>query len=79
MSEKSKLLDGIPKGNFRVIEVDPISGREFLEGDYAKKEEAFRIADEKNKERRKAMGNVRYVYDDTGECIRRPLDVDVAA
>ena len=79
MSGKSKLLDGIPKGNFRVIEVDPISGAEFLEGDYESQEEAFTITDEKNKKRREAMGNVRYVYDDTGECVRRPLDVDVAA
>ncbi|HVV15448.1 MAG TPA: hypothetical protein VHD55_03565 [Candidatus Paceibacterota bacterium] len=60
----------IPKGKTRVIGCDLFDRSDYLVGDYHKREDAFKIADEKNRARTGSMDDVYYVYDDTGKYIR---------
>ncbi len=59
-----------PAAKFRVIGVDLFSHEDYLVGDYDSKEEAFKIADERNMKRRGTMDDVYYVYDERGTYIR---------
>ena len=59
-----------PPGKTRVIGVDLFSHEDYLKGDYDTPEEAFKVADEKNKKRTGSMDDVYYVYDDQGHYIR---------
>jgi hypothetical protein len=60
----------IPKGKFRVIIVDLFDHDSYLYKDYDTQEEAFSIADKKNKKRTGEMDCIFYVYNDKGEYIR---------
>lgn len=59
-----------PVGKFRVIGIDLFSHEDYLIADCASEQEAFGVADEKNKERENTMGDVYYVYDDEGNFLR---------
>ena len=65
-----ELRRGIPTGKTRVIYVDLFSSEDGIVGDYDKREDAFKIADENNRERTGSMDTVYYVYDDKGNYIR---------
>jgi hypothetical protein len=66
----SKLISGIPSGKTRVIGVDLFAFEEYLVKDCDTREEAFAIADEKNKNRQGSLYDVYYVYNECGEYIR---------
>jgi hypothetical protein len=66
----SKLISGIPSGKTRVIGVDLFAFEEYLVKDCDTREEAFTLADEKNKNRQGQMYDVYYVYNEGGEYIR---------
>ena len=66
----SKLITGIPSGKTRVIGVDLFAFEEYLVKDCDTREEAFAIADEKNKNRQGSLYDVYYVYNECGEYIR---------
>lgn len=51
-----------PKGQFRVICVDTFDGGDWVQGDFATREEAVNVARSKGGEMLRA-----YVYDDTGK------------
>lgn len=59
-----------PAGKTRVIGLDLFDLADYLVGDYDTQEEAFRIADERNKKRSGSMDDVYYVYNDQGQYIR---------
>ncbi|OGG76329.1 hypothetical protein A2950_01325 [Candidatus Kaiserbacteria bacterium RIFCSPLOWO2_01_FULL_55_19] len=55
-----------PKGKTRVIGVDLFDHEHYLIKDCDTQNEAFNLADKKNKERTGSMDDVLYVYDDEG-------------
>jgi hypothetical protein len=59
-----------PAGKFRVIGVDLFSHEDYLVDDYNSRDEAFKVADERNMKRTGSMDDVYYVYDDRGTYIR---------
>ena len=71
----TELRKGIPKGKTRVIGIDLFSHEDYIVKDCDTVEEAFKLADDTNKERKGAMDGVYYVYDDTGKYIRGAVAV----
>ena len=65
-----EIIKNIPTGKIRVIGVDLFSYEDYLVKDCDTQEEAFKLADEKNKKRTGSMDNVLYVYDDQGNYLR---------
>jgi hypothetical protein len=66
----TELRKSIPNGKTRVIGCDLFDHTDYLVGDYDKREDAFKIADENNCARTGSMDDVYYVFDDTGKHIR---------
>ena len=59
-----------PAAKFRVVGVDLFSHEDYLVGNYDSQEEAFKIADENNTQRKGSLDDIYYVYDDRGTYIR---------
>ncbi len=59
-----------PAGKTRVIMVGFLDRCNYLVGDYASRDYAFRVADDHNTKRSGPMDDAYYVYDDAGRCIR---------
>ncbi len=59
-----------PAGKTRVVGVDLFNHEDYLVGDYDTPEEAFRVSDERNIERKDVMDDVYYVYSDEGRLVR---------
>ena len=64
------LRSNIPAGKTRVIYVDLFSHEDGVVKDCDTQDEAFELADERNKQRSGSMDTVYYVYDDKGNYIR---------
>lgn len=72
----TELRTNVPKGKFRVIRVDPLSGDDFPTGDdHDTKESAFVLADTHNAKRVCETQDVYYVYDHEGDLLRGWKDV----
>jgi hypothetical protein len=59
-----------PVGKFRLVVVDLFSHEDYVMADYESREEAFKVADEYNRERTGSLDDVYYVYDDQGRYVR---------
>lgn len=66
----TKLRSGIPAGKTRVIGCDLFDHSDYLVKDCDTKDEAFKLADDHNRQRTGSMSDVYYVYDDTGTYLR---------
>ena len=65
-----EIRKNIPTGKTRVIGVDLFSHEDYVVKDCDTQEEAFKLADEKNKKRTGSMDDVLHVYDDQGNYLR---------
>ena len=70
----SKLRATVPEGKIRVVSVDKHEGVEYLVKDCDTSDEAFKLADEQNRERKTSYDSPAYVYDHQGTLLRSPED-----
>lgn len=74
----ASIRKNIPVGKYRVIGCDLFDNSDYIIRDCDTKEEAFRIADDHNRQRKVPMDDVYYVYDDKGNYLRGEEDVENA-
>lgn len=66
----ASIRNNIPQGKFRVIGVDLFDHGDYIKKDCDTQGEAFKIADDHNRQRTGSMDDVYYVYDDQGKYLR---------
>lgn len=64
------IRQNIPRGKFRVVGCDLFDSTDYLVEDCDSRGEAFRLADDHNRERTGPMEDVYYVYSDQGTHLR---------
>ncbi len=72
MFEMALIRSNIPSGKYRVIGVDLFDHEDYVVKDCDTPEEAYPMADARNRRRKGSMDDVYYVYDDTGTYLRGP-------
>ena len=66
----ASIRKNIPNGKFRVVACDLFDHSDYVVKDCDTREEAFGLADERNRKRKGPMNDVYYVYDDQGNFLR---------